>query len=86
MGSNMKFKPKSAIASQYLDAARELVDQLNATPVAHSVFVHDYYDPVTKEITRELCVAIRPEYLDRIIIPATCSGIPVVQVPWPDDE
>jgi hypothetical protein len=71
---------------QYIAAAEALVEQLGMTPMAHSVFVRLYRDSITNEFARELCVAIRPEYLDRIIVPDTCLGIQVVQVPWTDDE
>lgn len=65
----------------YIDAAQTLIAQLNAPPVAHSVWVRT--DVVEGEFVRSLCVSIRPGWKSKVKVPKEHAGIPVVEVPWP---
>ena len=67
----------------YLDAAQSLIRQLNAPAQYHSVWVKTEVDPDTQEFVKSLCVSIRPAHVNKIKVPTSHMGIPVVQVPWP---
>jgi hypothetical protein len=67
-----------------LEAAQELIKQLNSPAVAHAVWVETTADPETKEFTQRLKVSIRPGF--RVKVPTECHGWPVFNEPWPKDK
>lgn len=69
--------------STVLEAAQELIKQLNSPAVAHAIWVQNVVDPETKDFKQVLKVAIRPGWKGRINVPTQCMGHPVVQEPWP---
>ncbi len=66
-----------------LDAAQDLIKQLNAPAVAHSVWIAAEPDEETRGFKHRICVAIRPAYKLKIKVPKECKGYPVVEMPWP---
>jgi hypothetical protein len=69
--------------STVLEAAQELIRQINSPAVAHAVWVQTVVDPETKEFRQILKVSIRPGWKNKIKIPTECKGHPVVEEPWP---
>ncbi len=73
----------------HLDAAQGLIKRLNAPAQVHSVWVQAETETDDEGKTRatgkqHLCVSIRPEWKDRVIVPTEHAGIAVVQVAWPN--
>lgn len=66
-----------------LDAAQELIRQLNAPAVAHAVWIATEVDKETNEFRQVLKVSIRPGWKNKIKVPTECKGFPVVNEPWP---
>lgn len=66
-----------------LDAAQDVIKQMNAPAAWHSVWIATEPDETTKEFKQRICVAVRPAYKSKVKVPTECKGFPVVQVPWP---
>jgi hypothetical protein len=66
-------------------AAQSLIRSLNAPAQYHSVWIRAAVDDATGLATgkQELCISIRPGKTVRV--PAEHMGVPVVQVPWPEE-
>lgn len=71
------------MSDAYLEAAQSLIVRLGAPAQFHSVWVKTDVDPETKQFKKSLCVSIRPAQVNKIKVPESHNGIPVVQVPWP---
>ena len=65
--------------------AQTLIQRLNAPAQWHAVFIRTEVDEDTKQFVRSLCVSIRPGYESKVKVPKEHQGIPVVQVPWPEE-
>jgi hypothetical protein len=67
-------------------AAQSLITRLNAPAQFHSVWIRAAIDPETGLATgkQELCVSIRPG--KTVNVPKEHMGVPVVQVPWPEES
>lgn len=76
--------------------AQTLIRRLAAPAQWHSVFIRaqtapelDGHGEPTGRVyatgKHELCVSIRPEKLSQVKVPTEHQGIPVVQVPWPEE-
>jgi len=66
-----------------LEAAQELIKQLNSPAIAHAVWVQNTIDPETNGFVPVLKVSIRPGWKNRITVPNECKGFAVMQEPWP---
>ena len=68
-----------------MDAAQTLAVKLGP-PAYHSVYIATTVDPETKEFIREIHVAVRNQYKNKINVPTLHDGFPVKQVPWPKGD
>lgn len=71
------------MSDPFLEAAQSLILQLQAPAQHHSVWIRTDVHPETKEFVKSLCVSIRPGQINKIRVPDSHMGIPVVRVPWP---
>jgi hypothetical protein len=66
--------------------AQTLIRRLVAPAQWHSVWIRAETDEDGRATGKhELCVSVRPEKLKQVKVPKEHQGIPVVQVPWPEE-
>lgn len=64
--------------------AQTLIQRLNAPAQWHSVFIRTEVND-EGQFVQSLCVSVRPEHVNKVRVPTEHQGIPVVQVPWPEE-
>lgn len=64
--------------------AQSLIVSLHAPAQWHSVWIRNV-DPETGKHEQSLCVSVRPGYESKVKVPKEHLGIPVVNVPWPEE-
>jgi hypothetical protein len=69
--------------TDYVQAAQELVRQINAPPQAHSVFIRTDVDEQSKEFKHTLCVSWHPNFKGNKTVPKHIMGYSTKIVPWP---
>ena len=68
-----------------IQAAQSLVQQLNAPPQSHSVYVRTTLDK-DKNFVKQICVSIHPTFLGQVTVPKTIEGYSVEQTEWPKEQ
>lgn len=66
-------------------AAQSLIVSLHSPAQWHSVWIKNEVDKDTGHVSQSLCVSVRPGYEAKVKVPKEHLGIPVVNVPWPED-
>jgi hypothetical protein len=64
--------------------AQSLIRSLGAPAQWHSVFIQTSVED--GQFVRKLCVSVRPGFENRVKVPETHMGHPVVNVPWPKES
>jgi len=68
-----------------MQAVQTFIVKLNQPAIAHAIWVRTQADPETHEFIRDICIAVRPSYRNRMTIPLEHEGYPITQIPWPKD-